>query len=257
LKQSIIRLRIIREAGATRLALVKDTATDRYYVEKTLVVDIDFQKKLFENEIRVHSSLRHRHIIKFERRTSDQSFLMEYAAKGNFLSLLNVQPRPPRLFAALVDFLKGLAYLHAEGLVHNDIKPSNMLLTEDRTKLADFAFAGRAGQVTFPEIPSYSMVGTGSYAPRYRSPEQGNSVRDDLHACGVILYQVFSDVARPEEIDLERIGQPQARDVIQQCLQGEFHDVEALWVQLQNVPCTDGRGNLTALRELNDMQPRG
>jgi protein kinase len=225
---NILHLRNLKEGGATRLSLVKDVAVDKYFVEKFLVVNIAFQKRLFENEIQVHSALHHRHIIKFVRRTAENSFLMEYAAKGNFSLLLNVQSRPGEVLKALGDFLKGLTYLHEKGYVHNDIKPSNILLTEDRSKLADFAFSGKIGQVTFDEIPHYSMVGTDIYAPKKRGTNQVNSIQDDLYACGIILFQIFSRLASPEKIDLRKVEDLQAREIIQQCLLGEFDSVETL-----------------------------
>lgn len=225
-------MRVLKEAGATRLSLVKDQEQGKYFVEKTLVVDIEFQKKLFENEIQVHSSLQHRHIIKFERRNAVNSFFMEYAARGNLASLLNAQPRSATLFKAIDEFLKGLAYLHAEGYVHNDIKPSNILLTEERTKLSDFAFAGKIGQITFTDIPSYSMIGTDIYAPQNRKPNHTNSIRDDLYSCGILLYQAFSEEAYPEKIDLKKVPHHPDREIVQQCLLGGCLDAETLRVQL-------------------------
>jgi serine/threonine protein kinase len=240
----------LNEAGATRLSLVKDKLEGKYYVEKTLIVDIEFQKKLFENEIQVHSSLQHRHIVKFARRTAENSFLMEYASRGNFSSLLNPRPRPPALFKALGEFLKGLAYLHGKGYVHNDIKPSNILLTEERTKLADFAFSGKTGQVTFTEIPGYSMVGTGIYAPENRKPDSSNSVSADLYACGIILYQACSDASYPERINLEKVTDRSAREIIEQCLLGGYKDVETLWSGLQTAAFANRPGSLVALEDL-------
>lgn len=250
MNQNIIRLRVLKEAGATRLSLVKDKTDEKYYVEKTLAVDIGFQKKLFENEIEVHSSLHHRHIIKFVRRIAENSFLMEFASKGNLSLLLNSRPQPAALFKALGEFLQGLAYLHGKGYAHNDIKPSNILLSEDRAKLADFAFAGKIGQVTFSEAPSYSMVGTGLYAPDDRKPNQSNSVGSDLYACGIILYQAFSDTSYPEKINLEKITDQSVREIIQQCIQGGFNNVETLWSQLQATVLENKHSSTAALKDL-------
>lgn len=228
MNRDVFPLRILNEGGATRLSLVKDAREGKYFVEKRLIVDIDFQRRLFENEIDVHSSLHYRHIIHFVRRTADDSFLMEYAAKGNLTMLLARGARSPGLHAALGGFLKGLAYLHGRGYAHNDIKPSNILLTEERTKLADFAFAGRIGQVTFPAPPGYSMMGTDIYAPPDRSLPRRNSIQDDLYACGIVLYQAFSGSGRPEGIELSKISDARAREIVATCLRGGYASVEAL-----------------------------
>lgn len=246
---SLFYLQTLKKAGATRLSLVKDKAEGKYYVEKSLVVNIEFQKKLFENEIEIHSSLRHRHIIKFIRRTAENSFLMEFASRGNFSMLLNSHPQAPYLLKSIEEFLEGLVYLHSKGLIHNDIKPSNILLTEERTKLADFAFTGRTGQMTFSEIPSCSMVGTDIYVPQNQLPNHNNSVRTDLYACGIILYQAFSGSPFLEKIQLEKIPIRSIREVIGQCLLGGYSDMATLQSELQTAVPVNMRSQLTEMEE--------
>jgi WD40 repeat protein len=88
---------------------------------------------------------------------------------------------------------EGLAAAHARGLVHRDVKPSNILLEAGRAKITDFGLARAAGDATL----TYSghVVGT----PRYMSPEQADcgpvDGRADLFSLGCVLYAVCTGQA--------------------------------------------------------------
>jgi tetratricopeptide (TPR) repeat protein/TolB-like protein len=84
----------------------------------------------------------------------------------------------------------GLAKAHAQGIVHRDVKPGNLILTEDGVRIVDFGLATFADalQLTLPG----STVGTAAYM----SPEQvrgaAADARSDVWAVGVILYEMLT-----------------------------------------------------------------
>ena len=214
-------LKTLSHAAYTKLILVKDIDKREYYVEKSLVVNVDFQEKLFENEIKIHSFLNHRSVIRFIERTGPFQFLMQYAGKGNLDTFINSEATENERIKTGLQFLKGLAYLHL-GFAHNDIKPSNILITdENRVKLADFAFTGRIGEVTFQDAPGFFNLGTDFFRrPKMQNSHMVNLIENDIYSTGVVLYLLFSNGKEKKSINLDCIPNPSLRTLVQGCLSG-------------------------------------
>jgi TolB-like protein len=111
-----------------------------------------------------------------------------------------------------VEALAALQALHVAGLVHRDLKPTNIFLTPHAVKLLDFGLARRVsasteaalGRTTMRLTEASTMMGT----PRYMSPEQiqgfPTDARTDLFAMGATLFEMLSGKpAFPGQTDLE------------------------------------------------------
>jgi len=111
--------------------------------------------------------------------------------------VLQAQGRMPfeRVLALGAQLADALSWAHAQGVVHRDVKPSNILLSSDgkTAKLLDFGVARIAesdGQLA--RTQAGQMIGT----PRYMSPEQALGLpvdaRSDLFSLGAVLYEMVT-----------------------------------------------------------------
>jgi len=86
----------------------------------------------------------------------------------------------------------GLAAIHAGGLVHGDLKPGNVMVTDEKAVILDFGFAQERARVSGRRPGAPPDGGT----PNYMSPERlrsgGASPEDDLYALGLTLWEMWT-----------------------------------------------------------------
>jgi eukaryotic-like serine/threonine-protein kinase len=116
--------------------------------------------------------------------------VMEYCGRGSLADLIRDGPVDPQaareIGAAVCD---ALAYAHDGGILHRDIKPGNVLVSQDGTlKVADFGIA-KAAFATGDVTTSGEILGTVTYvAPELVAGEEADA-RTDLYSLGVVLYE--------------------------------------------------------------------
>jgi eukaryotic-like serine/threonine-protein kinase len=153
----------------------------------------------FLREARSAARLRHPGIVAIHatgQAPDGSPFLVEEFVHGSTLAgLVKDGPldsrRAAELVAALAD---ALAYAHAHGVVHRDVKPSNVMVDPDgHPHLMDFGLAKRETDEP-PETVEGQVLGT----PAYMSPEQARGEsrrvdgRSDVYSLGVVLYELLT-----------------------------------------------------------------
>ena len=161
------------------------------------VADTEVMKR-FRAEATILAKLNHPEIatiyelVRFE---SGLLMVMEFVAGGTLEAVsVRLGPMPPDSAAYLVDrILAGLEYAHRAGVVHRDMKPANVMVTDlGGVKIMDFGVARVRGieRMTIDRC----MMGT----PAYMAPEQvlGDEVdgRADVYSVGVMLYRLLTGV---------------------------------------------------------------
>src|SRR5579884_1003485 len=106
---------------------------------------------------------------------------------------------------------RGLDYAHRNGVVHRDVKPGNLLVSDaDVVKLADFGIARATDQSSITQVGS--VLGTAAYlAPEQARGEEAGP-RADLYSLGVVAYQLMSGRLPYEASSLSELTLKQQRE---------------------------------------------
>ena len=148
-------------------------------------------------EVRTMHALQHPNVLHFHQwyeTTNHLWLILEYCVGGDLLSLIRQDIRLPE--ASVHDFgrdlVSALLFLHSQGVLYCDLKPSNILLDENgKIKLGDFGLARRLGR---SGDPAGGSGGGKRGTPCYMAPELFqeagcHSMASDLWALGCVLYE--------------------------------------------------------------------
>ncbi len=160
----------------------------------------------FEHETRVLSGLNHPHIVTvFEvgREDSTTYMVMELVEGKSLHSVLSSGPLPfKKLADVATQIAMGLAAAHRAGVIHRDVKPSNVMVAKDGfVKLVDFGLAKlspldepRVAPTSSAETQPGRLVGTLEYMSPEQARGQALDSRSDQFSLGVVLYQMATGV---------------------------------------------------------------
>ncbi len=153
----------------------------------------------FKNEAQIQSSLTHPNIVGFHAFFQDDGnwFMVQEYARGITLRELISQAGPLpegralHIFSQIAD---ALSYAHAKGIIHRDVKPSNIMVdvwNHDAVKVMDFGIARLMNDIHLTQTGE--TIGT----IHYMSPEQVVATkeidhRSDIYSTGVVLYEMLS-----------------------------------------------------------------
>ena len=176
----------------------RDTLLDRLVALKLLRKDlgegIDYAARL-QQEARVAASVNHPNVIQvFSSGTDHDQFylVMELVDHGSLDDLIEQQKRLSEelVLEAGIQVAKGLRAAYGKGLIHRDVKPANILFSEDHTaKIGDFGLAGAAAE----EAEGRGEIwGTPYYVAPERLDNAPEDFRSDIYSLGATLYHAIS-----------------------------------------------------------------
>jgi serine/threonine protein kinase len=119
--------------------------------------------------------------------------VMEYVRGKTMRDLESGALTYKQALSYLIDVLEALDYAHGQGVVHRDVKPSNIMTVADgeHVKLMDFGLARRSTDVT-QTTHTGAIVGTIAYLAPERFLSKPADVRSDLYSVGVVMYEIFT-----------------------------------------------------------------
>ena len=189
------------KSGFCDFKLLKTTAYTSLYIAvksgkrflvKTTKDKSVWQERLIRREYELACSIEHPHIVHIYALESIEPYgvamVMEFVDGRTLSDYLAESPNIKERRRIFGELLSAVEYLHRRGVVHNDLKPDNILISNasDTLKLIDFGLADSDAE--------YAMRTLGC-TPRYASPELRNrknvDARSDIYSLGVIMTEMF------------------------------------------------------------------
>ncbi|PKM81727.1 MAG: protein kinase [Firmicutes bacterium HGW-Firmicutes-14] len=196
------RYEIVSQLGGGGMAIVfkaRDTLLNRRVTVKVLrseyTSDEEFVTR-FRREAQAVAKLSHSNIVSVYdvgQQNDTHYIVMEYIEGRNLKQIINEQGKLPVKKAMDIarQICDGVQDAHDNGIVHRDIKPHNILVTDNgRVKVTDFGIAQIMSSVTMTN--SETIVGS----VHYFSPEQARGgttgAKSDIYSVGVVLYEMVT-----------------------------------------------------------------
>lgn len=199
-------LSLIAQGGMSSVFLGRDESIGRDVAIKLFSAGGDADIVRFREELRVLATLSHHGVVAIVDAGIDDSsphdirpfLIMELVRGATLRTRLAEGPLSPRAIGGIAfEVAEALDYVHSRGVVHRDIGPSNIMITDygtrtarPRARITDFGIAIDARSA--PETVSTVVTGTAAYM----SPEQVSggvlSFSTDIYALGLVLLECFT-----------------------------------------------------------------
>ena len=202
------RYRVVRHVargGMAEVYLGHDELLDRRVAIKVLIPerasDASFVER-FRREAKAAAGLNHHNIVGVHDFGEDQGqyfMVMEYVEGSTLRDVIRSDGpmAPERAIEIAAAVAAALAAAHAQGIIHRDVKPANVLIASatGTVKVADFGIARAADGAQDGLTMPGAVMGTASYL----SPEQAQGLpvdaRSDIYSLGMVLYEMLAGKA--------------------------------------------------------------
>ena len=196
------KIRVLGKGGFARCYEVFDEQNHQSLAAKIIpkknLIKSRAKQKLI-SEIKIHKSINHENIVKFEHYFEDAEYvylLIELCHNQTLHELLKRRKKLTELEVQyyILQLIKALQYLHNLKIIHRDLKLANLFISESMNlKLGDFGLATR---LNFDGERRRSLCGTPNYiAPEILDGKNGHSFEVDIWSLGVIIYILL--IGRP------------------------------------------------------------
>ncbi|KAA3610059.1 MAG: DUF5050 domain-containing protein [Calditrichaeota bacterium] len=200
--ETILHYKILKKIGAGAMGVVyqaRDLKLNRLVVLKFLPPELTYNSEAidrFINEAQTASALDHANICTiYEVNETDdgQMFICMANYEGQTLNdkIKNGPIESVEAMEIVLQIAAGLRRAHEEGIIHRDIKPGNIIITNrGEVKIIDFGIAVLAGQDRLTKAGS--SLGTVAYMSPEQVQGKGIDNRSDIWSLGVVLYEILT-----------------------------------------------------------------
>lgn len=207
--RSYCKGKLLGKGGFARCYEMTDIANNKMYAVKVIPqsrVSKPHQREKITNEIELHKTLQHKHVVKFSHHFEDQDNIYIFLELCSRKSLAHIWKArhtltDPEVRYYLRQIISGLKYLHNKGILHRDLKLGNFFVNENmELRLGDFGLAAKLETV---EQRKKTICGT----PNYLAPEvlnrQGHGTESDVWSLGCVMYTLLCGNPPFETLDLK------------------------------------------------------
>ncbi|XP_074507343.1 serine/threonine-protein kinase PLK3 [Sebastes fasciatus] len=201
--------KLLGKGGFARCYEMTDLSSNKMYAVKVIPqsrVSKPHQRDKITNEIELHKTLSHKHVVKFSHHFEDQENIYIFLELCSRKSLAHIWKArhtltEPEVRYYLRHIISGLKYIHSRGILHRDLKLGNFFVNENmELRLGDFGLAAKLETV---EQRKKTICGT----PNYLAPEvlnrQGHGTESDVWSLGCVMYTLMCGNPPFETLDLK------------------------------------------------------
>jgi serine/threonine-protein kinase len=198
---------VLAEGGMGAVHAALDVQTGQRVALKTVLRDLSHNRELkerFEREARALFALKHPNVVEvldFGIVEGGAYIVTEFLPGKTLEALIDEGPmEPARAIELARQMLVALAFAHAQGVIHRDLKSSNAMVVAERkgehVKLLDFGLVRFVDSTQWGSSVSLTTDGEILGSPAYISPEQSlghrGDARSDVYSAGIVLFELLT-----------------------------------------------------------------